>query len=71
MDKFKAEARMHGAKFDDDNAGEKTTQQANVDPEVPLFGDPKEYANMSDDEKESLTQKMMGKHKTFVNKKGL
>jgi len=37
----------------------------NMNKEVPLFGNPDEYANMSSEEKEELTQKMMGKHKKW------
>lgn len=66
-DEFKAQARMHGAEFKDDK---KSTSTKHVDPEVPLFGDPSEYDHMSEEERENLTKKMMGKHKTFVKQKG-
>ena len=36
---------------------------------VPIFGDPEEYENMDDAERESLTESMMGKHKTWTNEK--
>jgi hypothetical protein len=32
-----------------------------------LFGDPEEYKNLSDTEKEELTQTMLGKHKVWVD----
>lgn len=70
-DEFRAQAKMHGAEFkDEDDGSSSSDSNKHVDPEVPLFGDPEEYAHMSNDERESLTQKMMGKHKTFVKQKG-
>jgi len=31
-----------------------------------MFGDPKEYEHMSPEEREELTQKMLGKHKIWA-----
>lgn len=64
-DKFKIQAKMQGIEFKDDKNGAGMTD---VDPAVPLFKDPSEYEGMTEEERESLTQKMMGKHKSFVNK---
>ena len=44
----------------------KQKQSANA---VPLFGAPEDYAHMSEEEKEKLTQEMMAKHKDWVEKK--
>lgn len=33
---------------------------------MPLFGDPSSYENMSDEEKEALTQKMMVNYKSWA-----
>lgn len=69
---------MHGVDIKDDKGSksskgseDSSVSNEHVDPEVPLFGDPSEYEHMSEEERESLTQKMMGKHKTFVKQKGL
>jgi len=35
---------------------------------VPLFGDPEDYESMSQEKREELTQKMMGKHKAWAGK---
>lgn len=34
--------------------------------DLPLFKDPDEYDNMSQEERDKLTQQMMGKHKQWV-----
>lgn len=36
-----------------------------------LFKDPSEYNNMSEEEKQTLTDKMMGHYKKWANKEGL
>jgi hypothetical protein len=36
------------------------------DDAVPLFGDPKDYESMSQEKREELTKKMMGKHKVWA-----
>lgn len=35
---------------------------------VPLFGNPEDYQHLTDEEKKEMTEKMMGKHKSWVNK---
>lgn len=73
-DKFKLDGRLHGVEFKDDKSGNSKNSNfsdAHVDPEVPLFKDPSDYDSMTEDEKNSMTQKMMGKHKSFVKQKGL
>jgi hypothetical protein len=37
-----------------------------LDDAVPLFGDPKDYESMSQEKREELTKKMMGKHKVWA-----
>lgn len=64
---FKLQASMHGIDFKDDSTG---ATQSDVDSQkVPLFGDPEAYDNMSEQEKENLTQKMLGKHRTWSGDK--
>jgi len=36
---------------------------------VPMFGDPAMYEKLSDDEKQSMTEKMQGKHKVWSSDK--
>lgn len=36
-------------------------------PKTFVFGDPKEYESMSEDQKTQLTQEMMGNHQNWVN----
>ena len=66
-DDLEIEAAMHGidvSKEAESKDPQITTSQ-NMNKEVPLFGNPDEYANMSSEEKEELTHKMMGKHKKW------
>lgn len=61
---FLLTAQMHGLKIKDvdlDNNNESEN--------VPLFGDPEEYKNLSDEEKENMTAKMMSKHKSWSGEK--
>lgn len=51
-------AAIHGAEL----KGEPDSQSE----EVPLFGDVSSYEGMSMEDREELTQKMMGKHKAWV-----
>ena len=44
----------------------KKKQSANA---VPLFGAPEDYAHMSEEEKQKLTDEMMAKHKAWVDNK--
>lgn len=37
-----------------------------ADPAVPLFGDPEDYLELSEEQKENLTNKMLGKHKSWA-----
>lgn len=59
---FRFQAAIHGAKL-------KGSSQAGASSEggaVPMFGDPKEYESMSQEDREELTKKMMGKHKIWA-----
>ena len=53
------QAALRGIKLKDPKAPQK-------DEVVPMFGDPDSYDELSDEEREELTQDMMGKHKTWV-----
>ena len=62
---YKLQASMHGIEMKDG-----PVTQSDVDSQkVPLFGDPEAYKDMSEQEKENLTQKMLGKHKTWSGDK--
>ncbi len=61
------QAAIHGAKL-------KEAPQARLKSEdevVPLFGDPKEYDSMTQEAREELTKKMMGKHKVWAGQSAL
>ena len=53
---MKIEAALHGAKIE----GESKTPVKAASDEI-IFKDPKEYENLSPEERKALTQKMMGK----------
>lgn len=62
---FEFQAALHGVSLKGGSKkSKKETQSANQP--VPLFGDPEEYKKLSSEEKESLTQKMLNKHKTWA-----
>ena len=60
-DKFKLMASLHGVTLND--SPQSGNSKFTKDPEVPLFGNPDDYANLSEEQKNSLTEKMMNKHK--------
>ena len=74
-DRMKFEAQIHGATIED-KGGKKMQQQSatatktvksdtlNGDPDM-LFKDPKDYSHMSKEDREQLTQKMMGSFKAW------
>lgn len=58
------QAAIHGAKL------KETTQVSgpygdNLKRPVPMFGDPKDYDLLSQEEREEMTEKMMGKHRAW------
>lgn len=57
-------AHVHGV---DLKSTKQSEPSAILEDKVPLFGNPEDYEKMSDDEREDLTQKMMGKHKNWVS----
>lgn len=70
----KFQAGVHGIDLDKEakKSKNKPTKQKFDEIEkkqdIPLFRDPSEYESMSQEEKEQLTQKMMGKHKQWAQK---
>jgi hypothetical protein len=61
------QAAIHGAELKEKpQEGSKSGSET-----VPLFGDPKDYDSMSQEEREKLTKKMMGKHKVWAGQSGL
>jgi len=63
---FKMNARIQGCTFKDDDTSDPYNQIPSVDAKVPLFGDPAAYEELSEDERNEMTQKMQGKHKTWA-----
>jgi len=61
VDRFKMDAALHGVRLDD-------TSNAPAAPKAMggVSGDPDSYSHLSMDEREALTQKMMGRHKFWV-----
>lgn len=57
---MKAQAKLHGAKIKDD-----------PDEDKGFFKDPSEYKDMSEEEKQSLTNDMKAKFMGFAKNKGL
>lgn len=57
-------AAIHGADLgkEDESA---PVQEGNLG-KVPLFGDPAEYSALSKEEQDDLTNKMIGKHKSWA-----
>ncbi|MFW6121407.1 MAG: hypothetical protein ACOC80_10990 [Petrotogales bacterium] len=65
LEEFKLLGKLLGAEFKDD--GSKNTQKSESENKgVPLFGDPKQYENMTQEQKEELTKNMMNKHKQWA-----
>ena len=60
-DKFKLMASLHGVELKDSPQSGNSSFKS--DPEVPLFGDPADYEKLSEEKRNSLTEKMMNKHK--------
>ena len=60
------QAGIHGVDLKGNNNHTGSNKTENSERVVPFFGDPKEYEHLSDVEKEKMTEKMMGKHKTWA-----
>ena len=58
------QAAIHGAKLKE--TGRAFSSEDNLNATVPMFGDPKEYESLSQEEREEMTKKMMGKHKLWA-----
>lgn len=63
IERFKAEAALHGAKID-----VPTTEVKNKENNF-VFKDPDEYKNLPDEEKKRLTKEMKGAHKMWSSNK--
>ncbi len=50
------------------NRSSKPAQSSLRDNAIPLFGNPEDYKSMTDEERKEMTMKMMGKHRSWVNK---
>lgn len=58
------QAAIHGVKLKE--TGRATSSKDNLKKAVPMFGDPKDYESLTQEEREELTEKMMGKHKIWA-----
>ena len=66
IEKAKVQAAMWGAKFDDEITSDNLPQKKE---DLMMFRDPKEYNNLSEDERKELTRKMMSQHKNWVGER--
>jgi hypothetical protein len=57
------QAAIHGAKL---KSTGRISDKGNLEKAVPMFGDPKEYETLSQEKREEMTEKMMGKHKIWA-----
>ena len=64
---FRFQASIHGAEIKDDVT--KPTQSDSNKPVIPLFGNPEAYENMTDQEREEETSKMLNKHRSWSGNK--
>lgn len=63
QEEFRIQAALQGVDLSKD------TQSPSSD--NMMFKDPSEYDDLSEEERENLTQEMMSKHKGWVNKSGI
>lgn len=68
---YKFQAAMQGHDLDKATKKQKTGEQTGTvdNSVVPMFGDPEEYKKLTKDQREKMTQDMMGKHKHWVENK--
>ena len=64
---IKIQANLHGIDTESDVSEKPQTQEK--EPSVPMFGDPSQYEKMSEEERNSQTEKMMSRHKSWVAEK--
>lgn len=70
--RMKFMANIMGAGIDDKPKNKKQDlDEAEKQQELPVFRDPSEYDNMSEEERKKLTEQMMSKHKSWVNQESL
>jgi len=68
MDRMRFQAGIHGIDLDKETGMKRGSQVSTVKgkpADIFKFGDPDSYKNMSQEEREELTQQMMGKHKAW------
>lgn len=59
------QAAIHGTKLKETK---QPSAEGNLEKSVPMFGDPKDFDSLSQEEREEMTEKMMGKHKVWAGK---
>lgn len=64
------QASIHGIDLSKENKQQNTSTaiEAPKNQSLPIFQDPKEYNHLSTEEKEELTNKMMGHHRKWAEK---
>lgn len=65
-EELKFHASINGVTLSD-TPKEKEEAVNTSDAKVPLFGDPEAYTNLSEEEKQSITEKMKNKHQTWTS----
>lgn len=60
-------AGVHGIDLSSSLGKGNKTKSEKPDQKIPLFGDPEEYKNLSKEERDKVTEKMMNKHKSWAN----
>ncbi len=66
-EEFEFQVTLHGGKI---KKSKQRSIDENIRADVPLFGDPDDYDKMSEAERTVLTQRMVTKHKHFMNTRG-
>ena len=67
-------AALHGIDLSKENSKQSSKQQSRASNKssnnnaLPMFGAPEDYEHLSEEERKELTMKMMGKHRSWVDK---
>lgn len=61
--RFKIQAALHGAKLDEEKLP--TNSELKSKPSSFAFGEPESYEHMTEEQKQKLTDKMMGAHQVW------
>ena len=64
---YEFQAAMHGATLTDKEEEITPDNTVNEARNVPMFGDPDDFKDLDPEEQQRLTDKMAGKHQSWVN----